>query len=83
MRRPGVRFRFAAIAAVLVLAAVGTWIVLKQRPARPVATIAQLSQWRAPTDFLLQTPGGEFLRTVPRFGGLPIMDKPGKHEEQK
>jgi hypothetical protein len=83
VRRPSLLLRFAAVGAVLVLAATGTWIGLKQRPARPAAAITQLSQWRAPTDFLLETPGSEFLRTVPRFGGLPIMDKPGKHEEQK
>ena len=84
VKRPGsVRFRLAAIAAVIVLAAAGAWIVLKQRPARPIATVAQLSQWRAPTDFLLETPGSQLLRTIPRFGGPPVSGSAEKREEHK
>lgn len=34
----------------------------------PEATLAELSGWRAPTDWLLRTPGGQLLQTVPRLG---------------
>jgi hypothetical protein len=34
-------------------------------PGNPVASLAE---WRAPTDFLLETPGRELLRTVPAIG---------------
>jgi hypothetical protein len=33
-------------------------------------TVASITEWKAPTDFLLETPGRELLRTVPRFGEL-------------
>jgi hypothetical protein len=38
-------------------------------PRRPSAPVASLTEWRAPTDFLLETPGRELLRTVPALGG--------------
>jgi len=31
-------------------------------------TAISLAQWKAPTDFLLETPGRELLRTVPAIG---------------
>jgi hypothetical protein len=37
----------------------------KQGPGSPVASI---TEWKAPTDFLLETPGRELLRTVPAIG---------------
>src|SRR5882724_5385573 len=40
-----------------------------QRPRNkaPRRTELLISRWRSPTEFLLRTPGNEFLRTVPRF----------------
>ena len=40
------------------------------RRSDPPLPMASMEQWIAPTDFLLETPGREILRTVPRFGGL-------------
>jgi len=37
-------------------------------PRRPSPPVASLTEWRAPTDFLLETPGRELLRTVPAIG---------------
>ncbi len=37
----------------------------ERKPGKPVAS---LTEWRAPTDFLLETPGRELLRTVPAIG---------------
>src|SRR6476659_5864137 len=31
-------------------------------------SVASLAEWKAPTDFLLETPGRELLRTVPEIG---------------
>jgi len=38
---------------------------LEREASRPVAS---LTEWRSPTDFLLETPGRELLRTVPAIG---------------
>jgi len=37
----------------------------KPRAPKPVTSIIE---WKAPTDFLLATPGSELLRTVPQIG---------------
>jgi hypothetical protein len=61
----------AAAALLLVLIAVG--IVWRARssetPPRTAAIPAQptLATWKAPTDFLLNVPGGELLNSTPRF----------------
>jgi hypothetical protein len=39
----------------------------RARPA-PNAFTPSLANWRAPTDFLLNTPGRELMHTVPRIG---------------
>jgi len=65
-----------ALAAAAVLAAAMLWR-RESPPSPPVPPAAapsaiSLDQWRAPTDFLLQTPGRELLSTVPALGrGLP------------
>lgn len=38
---------------------------------RPAAGNLSITQWRSPTDFLLQTPGHELLESVPRVGQWP------------
>jgi hypothetical protein len=54
-----------AVAAALALIA----LVLTQRdPGRLVPIDLSVAAWRSPTDFLLITPGGEMLRTVPAVG---------------
>jgi hypothetical protein len=61
----------AAAALLLVLVAVG--IVWRARsgetPPRTAAVPAQptLATWKAPTDFLLNVPGGELLNSTPAF----------------
>jgi hypothetical protein len=59
---------FAALSVVIAAAALA--VVLYRRPAlqtasreRPVA----VSQWRSPTDWLLQTPGSELLSELPEL----------------
>ncbi|HEY3130049.1 MAG TPA: hypothetical protein VGL91_11360 [Acidobacteriota bacterium] len=63
----------AAAAAVLILLSASTLIVLHHSmppPAPPSSwkSAWSIMLWRPPTDFLLQTPGGELLRTVPAIG---------------
>jgi hypothetical protein len=69
-RRPASRLgALAAASCVLAAAMVVTVLQLSHR-ARPAPYDATLSlaNWRAPTDFLLNTPGRELLRSVPRIG---------------
>lgn len=57
---------FAATACALIALAL-LWIRSVQR--RPDdKTVATITEWKAPTDFLLETPGRELLRTVPEIG---------------
>ena len=69
--RAGARRRqarwFAAAACMLVALLALLWIRSVQR--RPDdKTVASITEWKAPTDFLLETPGRDLLRTVPEIG---------------
>jgi hypothetical protein len=45
------------------------WLgIVAPKPPRNGVAVASITEWTAPTDFLLQTPGGELLRTVPAVG---------------
>ena len=57
--RVGSTFAFAVV--LLIVLAVA---IIPHRPAAP-----SISTWRAPTDFLLQTPGRELLDSVPDLKG--------------
>ena len=58
---------FAVTACALIALLAFLWIRSAQR--RPEETMAaSITEWKAPTDFLLETPGREFLRTVPEIG---------------
>ena len=59
----------AGIAAVVLMLSRGTPPVNV-----PDESTVSLSSWRAPTDFLLQTPGRDLLATVPRLGMQPPPD---------
>lgn len=57
--RAGSTLAFAAL--LLIVLAV---VMVPRRPPQPT-----ISAWRAPTDFLLQTPGRELLNSVPDLKG--------------
>jgi hypothetical protein len=63
-----------AAAAAVAAGAVVLALSLRERPAPAPAEdemlrlAASLSDWEAPTDFLLSTPGAEFLQSAPRLG---------------
>ena len=69
--RPGVRGHrarwFVATACALIALLAFLWIRSAQRRTEEKA-VASITQWKAPTDFLLETPGRELLRTVPKIG---------------
>jgi hypothetical protein len=76
--QPGWRLTAGSVLAATVLAGL-LWLRYEfvARPAgrgyRPGAPITSITQWRPPTDFLLNTPGREILRTAPVLspvGGL-------------
>jgi len=65
--------RIAGAAAVVVAGSVGVWLGRFSDGARPDTAGAyvavSLATWKAPTDFLLDTPGVELLRTTPEIPG--------------
>lgn len=68
-RAPASLFRRNAmlVAAAASLAAVALGVhFIGRRPRPPLVDLAAV-RWVAPTDFLLQLPGSELLRTVPSF----------------
>jgi hypothetical protein len=57
------------VAATCTLIAVAAIFLLRlERPKREEVSMASITEWKAPTDFLLETPGREMLRTVPEIG---------------
>jgi hypothetical protein len=66
-RRP----MFTRMAAAAVCVLVAGLLVLTLHLRHPAPPAPSLTQWRSPTEFLLQTPGRDLLRSVPRFGVWP------------
>lgn len=58
---------FVATACALIALLALLWMRSAQRRPEERA-IASITEWKAPTDFLLETPGRELLRTVPEIG---------------
>ena len=63
--RPQRSFRLAFVAAMLVLL-IAVGYLTRNRPQMPPNTTS-ISTWRAPTDFLLRTPGRELIDSVPQL----------------
>jgi len=47
-----------------------------------LAAVQKLTEWRAPSDALLETPGQEILRTMPRLGESYLNAPVKKNEEE-
>ena len=58
--------RVAAVAAFIAVLAVAVALAIRGRRGIPIDLAA--ARWEAPSDFLLQVPGAELLRTVPELG---------------
>ena len=70
-----------------VVAALMTGLTLQRRAARTVpdgelVAAEKLAEWRAPSDVLLETPGQEILRTMPRLGESYLKVAAKKDEEE-
>lgn len=68
--------RFGGLAAVVAVVIAVMAVVVLQVARRPAfradgGPAPMLADWRAPTDFLLDTPGQTLLHTVPEFGRYP------------
>ena len=63
--------RWLAVAACVVIVAAA--VIWQRAPGRRPQdfSVASITEWKAPTDFLLETPGRELLRTVPAIGDWP------------
>jgi hypothetical protein len=59
--------RRIAIAACALIALAIFWLRSAQHKSHDAA-VASITEWNSPTDFLLETPGRELLRTVPEIG---------------
>ena len=62
--RRSLKLRYAFAAIVLLIAVAVAIVPRHSPPQRP-----SITAWRAPTDFLLQTPGRELLSSVPDLKG--------------
>ena len=57
-----------AVAAVLLVVALATLLVVRRPGHEP--EVAPISTWRAPTDFLLKTPGSDLMTSVPKIPNI-------------
>jgi hypothetical protein len=64
--------RWAVVAAALLIVVAAAFLVRVPKE-EPVETVP-ISEWRAPTDFLLRTPGSELLMELPRIEAeVPVL----------
>ena len=68
-RRPRMTTLLTAAAALAMLLAAVSLLRPPHAGKAPPPPVLSITEWRAPTDFLLQTPGRELLRAVPKIGG--------------
>lgn len=64
----GKLFAGAVCVATMVAAVFLLWLMPPKPEREPGKPFASLTEWKSPTDFLLETPGRELLRTVPAIG---------------
>ena len=74
--KPYIGMRVLAVACLVVAATIVTLLRTSHELTSSAPDIAGLSlaRWRAPTDFLLDTPGRELLYAVPRIGEADALD---------
>ena len=64
-RSKGLWFAAAGCALIVVIAIL---LLRSERTNRNEVSMVEITEWKAPTDFLLETPGREILQTVPEIG---------------
>ncbi len=67
---------------VLMIGATMYWRATQTIPEDELAAAQKLTEWRAPSDALLTTPGQEILRTMPRLGES-YLNVPVKRNEEE
>jgi hypothetical protein len=72
----------AAVATALIIGVIWYRGASRTIPESELAAAQKLAEWRAPSDTLLVTPGGEILRTMPRFGDSYLNVPVKKAEEE-
>lgn len=65
-----VRLRLTFAGALILLIAATIVIVNLPSDTPPAAAPIPIAEWKAPTDFLLLTPGHDLMQSVPRFGDV-------------
>jgi hypothetical protein len=83
--RPWRPWTLAGAAAAIVVMVVGAaiyWRAAQTIPDEELAAIEKLAEWRAPSDSLLETPGQDILRTMPKFGES-YLNVPVKTDEEE
>lgn len=67
-RAPRGKVLWFVVASCALLAVATVFLQRLERPKREQVSMASITEWKAPTDFLLETPGREMLRAVPEIG---------------
>jgi hypothetical protein len=67
-RAPRGKVLWFVVASCALLAVATVFLQRLERPKPEEVSMSSITQWKAPTDFLLETPGREMLRTVPEIG---------------
>jgi hypothetical protein len=83
--RPPRTYRPALLAAAasILLAAIAVHLLRDNRPEPPWPdSFYSSARWEGPTDFLLETPGGELLHSTPQIGAPPTPEA-GSPEPEK
>jgi hypothetical protein len=80
--RPWTLAGAAAAIVVMVIGAAIYWRAAQTIPDEELAAIEKLAEWRAPSDSLLETPGQDILRTMPRLGES-YLNVPVKTDEEE
>jgi hypothetical protein len=65
--QPSKALRFAAAGCALIVV-MAILFLRSERTNRNEVSMVEITEWKAPTDFLLETPGREILQTVPEIG---------------
>jgi hypothetical protein len=66
LRRPSF-FRLAATCVFVIVVAIVGFFLWHERTTK-FSKYQSISEWRPPTEFLLKTPGQDWLKTVPKLG---------------
>lgn len=83
--RPWQRWTLAGATATIVLLMFGAtmyWRAAQTIPKDELAAVQKLTEWRAPSEVLLVTPGQEILRKMPRLGES-YLNVPVKMDEEE